>query len=649
MAKKTKKTLAGDTSKKESSVVLLGKSHVQSQQVDDEKEEGILKDIGVLHPTFPFDSLINLYSENATLQRCIDVTAGSVTKNGYGVVPDNTAQAVPSDVTEFFENGNPDSPFAVEMEDLVTDLLNTGSAAMEITRFAGSVDGKPSGFYRAPIGKMRVARGRSDDKKYGAFRTGQRFVEIDETLNMKDEIVWYNKYTPERDMRVESEGFARKPPKGSRQKKMTEIMWFKLSNPDSKYYGQSPAISLSRVLLMAKYTEEFNIDQFEHGWLQKFLFVVKRGSISDEQLMELEEYIEEVIHEEKRWNKVPIINLQGEDNADFEVKFLNQHQPEGAYLNLMKYLREMVFMAYGVPPILLNLVENANRCLTAETVVSMVEGRKPISEIEVGDMVYSFDDGKLEERKVINIFENGEKEIYKITCGGKEINCTANHPFALVDEMYDEDFVWCNADQLMEGDSIIVFDNTDKKFFRKLRTQTVDSIEKTGRKEMTYDIEVEDSHNFIANGILVHNSNSRDQRETFYHDQVRPLQMLIAYKFTKMIRQDFGFSGRFVFYPPDLTDMKEDSEIVKDMVRVGEITINEGREMLNMPRVSNVPYADVHLIYLPNSVHPINGLGEEDIIVSAPTSDDAGVAEDGQQDEGGEEIGSGEEEDNTDN
>ncbi len=468
----TKKTAEAkvEKPKKQSRIVLLGKrSSDTTMQVDDEEAEGIFSDVGVLTPVVNFDTLIDLYSENATLQRCIDVTARSVVKNGFTILPDNAVKKIPKDITDFFEHGNPDAPFQIEMQDVITDLMNTGSAALEVTRFSGSVDGIPSGFYRLPIRKVRVAKGRSNDPKLGTFRTGQRFVEIDESYTSKNQLVWYNSYTPDRDARVESSGYARKPPKGASQRKITELMWFKLANPASKFYGQSPAIALSRVLLMSKYTEEFNIDQFEHGWLQKFLFVIKRGSISDEQMMELEEYVEEVLHEDKKWNKVPIINLQGEDNAEFDVKFLNQQAPEGAYLNLMKYLREMVYMAYGVPPILLNLVDNANR------------------------------------------------------------------------------------------------------------------------------------------------SNSRDQRETFYQDQVRPLQMLIGYKFTKMIRDDFGFEGVFSFNKPDLTDMKEDSEIIKEMVAKGVITINEGRDMLGLPKLQNIPYADMHLIFLPNGVFPIDSLKDEPI------------------------------------
>lgn len=480
---KKKQSLAGNLKddRPESSVVMLGRSAggVGSQQVDEDESEGLFLEIGVLDPTVKFDTLINLYSQNATLQRCIDVTASAVVKNGYTIQPDNVDDEIPDEITEFFEKGNPDVPFEHEIKDVVTDLLNTGSASLEVTRFAGSVDGIPVGFYRVPIKRMRVAKGRTNDKKYGTFRTGQRFVEVDETILAHDLVVWYNCYTAERSRRVESEGYARKKPKGARQNKMTEVMWFKLSNPDSKYYGQSPAVALNRILLMAKYTEEFNIDQFEHGWLQKFLFVIKRGSISDEQMMELEEYVEEVLHEDKKWHKVPVINLQGEDNADFDVKFLNQQQPEGAYLNLMKFLREQVYMAYGVPPILLNLVDNANR------------------------------------------------------------------------------------------------------------------------------------------------SNSRDQRETFYSDQVRPIQMLLAYKFTKMIREDFGFNGTFKFNQPDLTEAKEDAEIIKEMVSKGVITLNEGREMLGKPRVS-IPWADMHLIYLPNGVYPIDNLKSPEDAVETNTGGSSG-------------------------
>jgi len=129
--------------------------------------------------------------------------------------------------------------------------------------------------------------------------------------------------------------------------------------------------------------------------------------------------------------------------------------------------------------------------------------------------------------KITNIYINGEKETYTIkTFSGKEIRATLEHQFwtnqgwkrlkdfnnstqlcemqlvsnkitpqeikFLEKEMFDEKWIPAkNYDSFSDNCGIFV---------------EIKSIEKFG-KEITYDIEVEHpEHNFIANGLVVHNS-----------------------------------------------------------------------------------------------------------------------------------------------
>lgn len=73
-------------------------------------------------------------------------------------------------------------------------------------------------------------------------------------------------------------------------------------------------------------------------------------------------------------------------------------------------------------------------CIEENQLVTTVGGLKKIKDIEVGELVYCYDtEGKLRIRKVLNVFNKGEKEIVKLqwkssgdsTVG--ELLCTANH------------------------------------------------------------------------------------------------------------------------------------------------------------------------------------------------------------------------------
>lgn len=66
-------------------------------------------------------------------------------------------------------------------------------------------------------------------------------------------------------------------------------------------------------------------------------------------------------------------------------------------------------------------------CFTADSLVFTSNGYKPITEIQVGDMVLTHDNTY---QKVVNVFDNGVKPTLKINAMAvDEINCTHNHKF----------------------------------------------------------------------------------------------------------------------------------------------------------------------------------------------------------------------------
>ena len=149
-----------------------------------------------------------------------------------------------------------------------------------------------------------------------------------------------------------------------------------------------------------------------------------------------------------------------------------------------------------------------DECFVYETIVQLANGIKK----SIGDIVENFYEQKRPYRVVTFNHETGEKENKTVTAVSKtplvkelmvilikdannkiiKLICTDDHPF------YNKEMsAYTPAKELEEGTTVQLLDNTEGKVFK---------IVKTPRKDQyVYDIEVEDNHNFYANGVLVHN------------------------------------------------------------------------------------------------------------------------------------------------
>lgn len=138
------------------------------------------------------------------------------------------------------------------------------------------------------------------------------------------------------------------------------------------------------------------------------------------------------------------------------------------------------------------------KCVAQGTLVFMADGSmKRVEDVAVGDEVLSFNLSKIkiEARKVVASKCNGVKKVYKVSTHDREILVTDNHPFL-------KGWEWTETKDLKIGNRVCCISIWDEKI---VEWRQVDSVEYVGEKP-TYDIEVEDNHNFIANGFITHNS-----------------------------------------------------------------------------------------------------------------------------------------------
>ena len=174
-------------------------------------------------------------------------------------------------------------------------------------------------------------------------------------------------------------------------------------------------------------------------------------------------------------------------------------------------------------------------CLTGDTPVLMGDGTiKPLGDVRPGDPVATYDHGgRLTTATVRNWASQGTDHVYSVTTeSGRVVRANARHPFRTIDTEGNE--AWTRVSALQPGDRVVSVElvgvsedcsattatsssdtGLPSNGFWLLSSiygrgvDTVASVELTGHAEV-FDIEVEGTHNFIANGLEVSNTRWHD-------------------------------------------------------------------------------------------------------------------------------------------
>ncbi len=131
-----------------------------------------------------------------------------------------------------------------------------------------------------------------------------------------------------------------------------------------------------------------------------------------------------------------------------------------------------------------------DECLTGDSLVLTRKGLVRIDDPSLkGQEVLSYNENKniWEYKAVVRWLDQGQKQTLTIKTNQTEIQCTDNHLIRTKQG-------WIKAKHLKPGMQILSPANAD----------VLESVTLAG-VENVYDIEVEDNHNFVANGLLVHN------------------------------------------------------------------------------------------------------------------------------------------------
>jgi hypothetical protein len=141
--------------------------------------------------------------------------------------------------------------------------------------------------------------------------------------------------------------------------------------------------------------------------------------------------------------------------------------------------------------------QGLSNCFIAGTAVLAAVGVVAIEEIEVGDLVWAYDDttGDVALKEVVQTFENETYELTTVrTNDGQEIASTPTHPY------FVQEIGWILAKDLWAGDKLLNV-NGDIVIVEWIQHEIFEN------PIATYNFEVKDYHTYFVGeqGILVHN------------------------------------------------------------------------------------------------------------------------------------------------
>ena len=235
----------------------------------------------------------------------------------------------------------------------------------------------------------------------------------------------------------------------------------------------------------------------------------------------------------------------------------------------------------GVAPI-------GHTCLSKGTKVSLINYEKNIEDVVIGEKTISFDNTQMVEDVVKNVKYMGKKKTYLIkTNRGHEIECTSDHLFySLCGGLHKRNKIskknksilpenlphkWMSIDDgLQTGSKIALIYGKEEKSIDAIKVNKIitdkfthiennilwDYINVIEEKSINdvYDIETEKYHNYIANGIVVHNC---------------PIELMLMDQWEEDYTDDLGIDKQ----------SKVEVDMVRDMVEADLIDWRASHEL----------------------------------------------------------------------
>lgn len=204
--------------------------------------------------------------------------------------------------------------------------------------------------------------------------------------------------------------------------------------------------------------------------------------------------------------------------------------------------------------LIINISPRYGKCVAPDTRIMTTEGLKDAKDVSVGDMLYCYDNGKVAIEKCLGT-EGAYKESVKIVMrSGRELICSYDHPMLTP-------FGYQEVQYLKSGDNIVAISDDNNSFYN----DTIEIIESIGDRELIH-LEVNRTHNFIANGLVSHNTELAVKSFIAYGLALNPQSKFLHLSYSSDLAQENSVAVK------DIVESPEYQEIFNIQVKQGSNT-----------------------------------------------------------------------------
>lgn len=389
-----------------------------------------------------------------------------------------------------------------------------------------------------------------------------------------------------------------------------DIMHLKMFSATNDWYGLSPVAVASALVDQQNEGFDWNTAILQNAGRPSGALVAS-GTLGNDQFERLRRVIREK-YTGKRNAGVPLLLEGGLDWKQFSMSPLELDWQESRKQNMRD-----ISIALGIPPELMGDNANKTYCLPYETKIETIHGPLAIGALSPGIEVYSYDPtyNTIVKRKVIRQWKTGTKRTYHLVGDSFSIHATANHPFLIArrnkktPDRFDG-LYFVRVDELQVGDLLMCADGPLKETFQHqcvysdivpnvpLGCQLVRLHSITEENPIdVYDLEIEGTHTFFAEGCCVHNSNYGEARKSFYQETVLPLMDKLRDRINVWLVPMFDSSLELDYDKDQVEALQEDRDSLNTRVmsqwNAGVITLNEVRNLLGLTELDGGDFLNI--------------------------------------------------------
>lgn len=217
--------------------------------------------------------------------------------------------------------------------------------------------------------------------------------------------------------------------------------------------------------------------------------------------------------------------------------------------------------------------------------------------------------------------------IYSLVCS----DAIANHQLGSNDPMRKERLDICFANRRIREVPVYDYEKNRKNCGSGLRATSITSIEISEDEEDVYDLTVSDNHCFIANGVVVHNSNIESQAIEVVTDAITPWVIRFEQECNYKL---FGQNRQMMFVKLDLKGLlrgafKDRQEGLRVMRQNGIISADEWRELEDMGPIGEDGGGKKRIVQM--AMTTLERVGEEPVAANPAPAPEPEEPEDNEQ------------------